>query len=42
MKKLFAMLMAAVMVLGLAACAAPATEETAAPEETVPRQSPWS
>ncbi len=36
MKKLFAMLIAAVMVLSLAACAAPATEETAAPEETVP------
>ena len=41
MKKLFAMLMAAVMVLSLTACAAPtadepapATEETAAPEET--------
>lgn len=40
MKKLFAMLMAAVMVLGLAACAAPATEETAAPEETVPEAEP--
>ena len=36
MKKLFAMLIAAVMVLSFAACAAPATEETAAPEETVP------
>ena len=40
MKKLFAMLMAAVMVLSLAACAAPATEETAAPEETVPEAEP--
>ena len=40
MKKLFARLMAAVMVLGLAACAAPATEETAAPEETVPEAEP--
>ena len=40
MKKLFAMLMAAVIVLGLAACAAPATEETAAPEETVPEAEP--
>ena len=40
MKKLFAMLMAAVMVLGLAACAAPAAEETAAPEETVPEAEP--
>ena len=40
MKKLFAMLMAAVMVLGLAACAAPATEETAAPEETVTEAEP--
>ena len=40
MKKLFAMLMAAVMVLGLAACAAPATKETAAPEETVPEAEP--
>ena len=29
-------MIAAVMVLSLAACAAPATEETAAPEETVP------
>ena len=36
MKKLFAMLIAAVMVLSFAACAAPATEEPAAPEETVP------
>ena len=36
MRKLFALLIAAVMVLSLAACAAPATEETAAPEETVP------
>lgn len=40
MKKLFAMLIAAVMVLSLAACAAPATEETAAPEETVPEAEP--
>ena len=47
MKKLFAMLMAAVMVLSLTACAAPAadepapaTEETAAPEETVPKAEP--
>lgn len=40
MKKLFAMLMAAVMVLSFAACAAPATEETAAPEETVPEAEP--
>ena len=47
MKKLFAMLMAAVMVLSLTACAAPAadesapaTEETAAPEETVPEAEP--
>lgn len=47
MKKLFAMLIAAAMVLGLAACAAPAadepapaTEETAAPEETVPEAEP--
>ena len=39
MKKLFAMLMAAVMVLGLAACAAPATEETA-DAETVPEAEP--
>lgn len=34
MRKIFALLIAAVMVLSLAACAAPATEETAAPEET--------
>lgn len=34
------MLIAAVMVLSLAACAAPATEETAAPEETVPEAEP--
>ena len=45
MKKLFAMLMAAVMVLSLTACAAPAaepapTEEPAAPEETVPEAEP--
>ena len=40
MRKLFAMLIAAVMVLSLAACAAPATEETAAPEETVPEAEP--
>ena len=40
MKKLFAMLIAAVMVLSFAACAAPATEETAAPEETVPKAEP--
>ena len=40
MKKLFAMLMAAVMVLSLTASAAPATEETAAPEETVPEAEP--
>ena len=40
MKKLFAMLIAAAMVLGLAACAAPATEETTAPEETVPEAEP--
>ena len=40
MKKLFAMLIAAVMVLSLAACAAPATEETAASEETVPEAEP--
>ena len=39
MKKLFAMLMAAVMVLSLTACAAPATEETAA-AETVPEAEP--
>ena len=40
MKKLFAMLIAAVMVLSFAACAAPVTEETAAPEETVPEAEP--
>ena len=47
MRKLFAMLIAAVMVLSLTACAAPAadepapaTEETAAPEETVPEAEP--
>ena len=40
MKKLFAILIAAVMVLSFAACAAPATEETAAPEETVPEAEP--
>ena len=40
MRKLFAMLIAAVMVLSLAACAAPATEETAAPEETVAEAEP--
>ena len=47
MKKLLAMLIAAVMVLSFAACAAPAadepapaTEETAAPEETVPEAEP--
>lgn len=40
MKKLFAMLIAAVMVLSFAACAAPATEETVAPEETVPEAEP--
>ena len=40
MKKLLAMLIAAVMVLSLAACAAPATEEPAAPEETVPEAEP--
>ena len=40
MMKIFALLIAAVMVLGLAACAAPATEETAAPEETVPEAEP--
>ena len=39
MKKLFAMLMAAVMLLSLTACAAPATEETAA-TETVPEAEP--
>ena len=46
MKKIFALLIAAVMVLSFAACAAPAaepapaTEETAAPEETVPEAEP--
>ena len=40
MRKIFAMLIAAVMVLSFAACAAPATEETAAPEETVPEAEP--
>lgn len=40
MRKLFALLIAAVMVLSFAACAAPATEETAAPEETVPEAEP--
>ena len=47
MRKIFALLIAAAMVLGLAACAAPAadepapaTEETAAPEETVPKAEP--
>ena len=45
MRKLFALLIAAVIVLSLAACAAPAadepaTEETAAPEETVPEAEP--
>ena len=40
MRKLFAMLIAAVMVLSFAACAAPATEEPAAPEETVPEAEP--
>ena len=47
MRKLFALLIAAVMVLSLTACAAPAadvpapaTEETAAPEETVPEAEP--
>ena len=40
MRKLFALLIAAAMVLGLAACAAPAAEETAAPEETVPEAEP--
>ena len=45
MKKLFAMLIAAVMVLSFAACVAPAaepapTEETAAPEETAPEAEP--
>lgn len=45
MRKLFALLIAAVMVLSFAACAAPAadepaTEETAVPEETVPEAEP--
>ena len=47
MRKIFALLIAAAMVLGLAACAAPAadepapaTEETAAPEETDPEAEP--
>ena len=47
MRKIFALLIAAVMVLSFAACAAPAadepapaTEETAAPEETVPEAEP--
>lgn len=47
MRKLFALLIAAVMVLSFAACAAPAadepapaTEETAAHEETVPEAEP--
>ena len=45
MRKLFALLIAAAMVLSLTACAAPAadepaTEETAAPEETVPEAEP--
>ena len=39
MRKLFAMLIAAAMVLSLAACAAPATEETA-DAETVPEAEP--
>ncbi len=39
MRKIFAMLIAAAMVLGLAACAAPATEEPAA-TETVPEAEP--
>lgn len=39
MKKLFALLIAAVMVLSLTACAAPATEEPAA-TETVPEAEP--
>ena len=39
MRKLFALLIAAVMVLSLTACAAPATEETAA-AETVPEAEP--
>lgn len=47
MRKLFALLIAAAMVISLTACAAPAadepapaTEETAAPEETVPEAEP--
>ena len=40
MRKLFALLIAAAMVLSLTACAAPATEETAAPEETDPEAEP--
>ena len=45
MRKIFALLIAAVMVLSFAACAAPTaesapTEETAAPEETVPEAEP--
>lgn len=46
MRKIFALLIAAVMVLSFAACAAPAAEpapaaeETAAPEETVPEAEP--
>lgn len=45
MRKLFALLIAAAMVLSLTACAAPAaepapTEETAAPEETAPEAEP--
>ena len=40
MRKILALLIAAVMVLSFAACAAPATEETAAPEETVPEAEP--
>lgn len=45
MRKIFAMLIAALMVLSLTACAAPAPEptqpeETAAPEETVPEAEP--
>lgn len=47
MRKIFALLIAAVMVLSFAACAAPAadepapaTEEMAAPEETVPEAEP--
>lgn len=39
MRKIFALLIAAVMVLSFAACAAPATEETAA-AETVPEAEP--